>query len=165
MIITVKNKVPLNLIEAHLNKEFNYESRFKLRIVHVGPSRLKLESVRLRQSKEYCGNHPNECARNEGKPQRRNYLEGTDWVEFNDRINDVLDHLEVDAWVRSSIVEIRKGRSRRINYTSHFINNFIGYQWDQFGEEDDYEDCIGRYSPASTYPFGTPGEYLRKANA
>ena len=89
------------------------------------------------------------------------YLEGLDWVEFNDRINDVLDSLNVNARVYTSVCEIRRGTERRIHYGSHPIpGNYMGLtEWDKVGEDSDYEDYCGRIAPESTYPFGTPGEY------
>lgn len=162
MIITLKgsNDVSIETIEAHINKEINHDSRFTVHCEILSDKRMKLYDVRLREKKRYCGSHPNSCEVEGGRMGR--YLEGADWVEFNDRINDVLDRLNVSARVYSGVCELREGRNRRINYGSHIINPYRGlYEWDKRGEDCDYEDYCGRIAPASSYPFGTPGSYER----
>lgn len=160
MYITLKGKndVGIATVEAHINKAINHDSRFTVHIQFLSNKRLKMYDVRLKEKKRYCGNHPNSCEVEGGRMGR--YLEGLDWVEFNDRINDVLDSLNVSARVFSSVCEIRRNRERRHNYDSHLILPSRGlYEWDKRGEDSDYEDYCGRYAPDSTYPYGTPGEY------
>ena len=159
MIITLKGTNPdIGLIESHINKSINHDSRFTVHTQFLSPRRMKLYDVRLKEKKRYCGNHPNSCEVEGGRMGK--YLEGLDWVEFNDRINDVLDNLHVSARVYTAVCELRRGFERRHNYDSHIINEWRGlYEWDKKGEDSDYEDYCGRFAPDSTYPFGTPGEY------
>lgn len=122
-------------------------------------------SIRLQEKKDYCGNHPNGCEANVfgGRGRRAVFLEGLDWVDFNDRLNDALDVHHTEAWVESGVCVLRRGFERRINYGSHLRGNF--YQWDKIGNVDcDYENYCGDEAPESTYPYGTPGEYLRKVS-
>jgi hypothetical protein len=66
--------------------------------------------------KGYCGNHAGPC-RNTGKKHRKmNYLEGLDWVFFNDMVNDALDSIQHCGDVESSVCKIRKGICRRMLY-------------------------------------------------
>lgn len=118
--------------------------------------------IRLAEAKPYCGNHPDACEVGIGKPRRAKFLEGADWVDFNDRLNDVLDRLDVDADVASAVCNIRQGRQRRTCYTSEPTFG-RQTQWVKVGSSYDYEDWCGRSgAPASDYPLGTPGSYERE---
>lgn len=164
MLISLKDDTSSELLVGAIHNAFR-DSRFTLgEIAIIGPRRIKIREIRLVEKKKYCGNHPNECLVDigpRGRAQgRRDFLEGTDWVDFNDRLNDVLDALSVGARVRSSEVEIRSGYCRRIAYDSHMIGRF--WQWDMYGDPfHHYEDWCGKVAPASEYPSGTPGEYTR----
>ena len=160
MLITLKDTVnTTSFVADMIAKEFA-NSRFKLSVEVKGQRVIKLRNIRLNEKKLYCGNHPNACQNPFGSPPRMgNYLEGADWVDFNDRLNDLFDHYDWSARIRSSVCEIRDGNLRRINYGSHMRGNF--WQWDQSGSESDFADYVGKTAPPSTYPFGTPGEYLR----
>ena len=123
---------------------------------------IKIVNVRLRSSKAYCGNHPNACenggTRAEEQPHRKSkHLEGADWVEFNDLVNDILDRLHLDARFESSQMIMRKGKERRTHYGS--VRIFNQWQWDKQGDEDDFENFCGKTAPDSTFPEGTPGQY------
>ncbi len=122
-------------------------------------------AIRLQEKKDYCGNHPNSCEFNVfgGRGRKAVFLEGLDWVDFNDRINDACDALHVEAKIETGVCVLRKGFERRINYGSHIQGNF--YQWDRVGYDEDYENWCGEEAPESTYPYGTPGTYERKVNA
>jgi hypothetical protein len=151
----------LGELEAALNYAINHDSRFTCDFEYKG-SWLKVYNVRLREKRPYCGNHPNECLIDRGPNRRGTYLEGADWVEFNDRLNDVCDKMNISCSIYSDrVVWIRKGTKRRINYGSHMLGMF--WQWDYHGEECDFEDwCDKLGAPNSSYPFGTPGLYERK---
>jgi hypothetical protein len=123
-------------------------------------ARIEIRNVRLVDSKLYCGNHPNECEIGGQKPRKGNFLEGTDWVDWNDRLNDALDELNAEANVRSAACIMRKGAKRRVNYGSHMQGRF--WQWDLDTNDNGYEDWRGEIAPPSNFPIGTPGEYLRK---
>lgn len=123
----------------------------------------KIRNIRLNEKKPYCGNHPEMCELQgfgNRKPRMNDCLEGADWVDWNDRLNDVLDALNVSADVASSACTLRRNTKRRTNYGSYWVGNFA--QWEVYGEHSDYADYCGQVAPASVYPFGTPGEYDRK---
>jgi hypothetical protein len=156
--------LPADRLLPYLRKAVE-SSRFKATFRDVSTSRsqiIKIETVRLLTAKEYCGNHPNACELPHGhghRNRRTNYLEGADWVEFNDLLNDVLDKLHLAADVASSICVIRRGRQRRTRYGSRRDGRF--WQWEKTGHLDqDYRDCCGLFNPpASDFPEGTPGRY------
>lgn len=128
-------------------------SRFTIdpAITFEGKATIKLRSVRLRQAKPYCGNHAGPCRVGRPSQHRRlRYLEGADWVEFNDLINNVLDQCEVSAKAWTSVCVIRVGRCRRVEYNGYILNG----EWHKTGK---HEDWCGRAAPRSTYPSGTPG--------
>lgn len=123
----------------------------------------KIRQIRLVTKKPYCGNHPEMCELQgfgNTKPRMGNYLEGTDWVDWNDRLNDVLDSVGLKADVATAACVVRKGTTRRVQYDSYWIGNFA--LWEQFGPVSHYEDWCGKVAPASIYPFGTPGDYDRE---
>jgi hypothetical protein len=127
--------------------------------------KITISKVRLKEAKPYCGNHPDACEIDAGPSRRGTTLEGADWVEFNDHLNDVLDRFEVSARVYSTYVPvtIRDGRRRRIRYDSHTPMNARQSEWMEFGDmEADYEDYCGLVAPNSEWPEGTPGLYERK---
>jgi hypothetical protein len=118
----------------------------------------EISTIRLRQSKDYCGNHPLPCPIRPGghRPHKHlPYLEGADWVAFNDMLNDVLDRLKVSANVASSHVIIRKGDKRCVEYDSQPLRNGIDNEWVR--DSGCFECRIGIKSPRSDYPPGTPG--------
>lgn len=121
--------------------------------------RLKRGSIRLADAKEYCGNHP--CACEIGNPKHRHgrYLEGADWVEFNDRLNNVLDAMGVSANVESAVCVVRKGMLRRIVYREGHRPLAGNYEWDKCGLPEHYGNYVGREAPRSEFPEGTPGIY------
>lgn len=121
-------------------------------------TRIKIGTVRLRDAKDYCGNHPLPCPVRPGghRPHKRlNYLEGADWVAFNDMLNDVLDKMKISADVASSLVIIRKGQERCVYYDSRPFPNGIDNEWVKDSRQ--FENRIGKKSKRSEYPPGTPG--------
>jgi hypothetical protein len=101
-----------------------------------------------------------------GRPHRHSRcLEGTDWVAFNDLLNDVLDRLglDADAWsynreAHGGRYYIRRGRRRRVRYDEAWAAGVFGAfrRWAKAGP-DDFEDHCGREAPRSELPEGTPG--------
>jgi len=156
-------------------EELLKQSRFTARLdVEFSPNQvrnkhvLKISNVRLRRKKGYCGQHPNACVVRliPKKHIRAHYLEGADWVAFDDMLNDLCDRKcwEADIWSKSlefrGKMVIRKGRRRRIAY--HSECRIVGggwphYQWDTTFRDEDFADRIGQESPRSVYPDGTPG--------
>lgn len=113
---------------------------------------LELRIIRLKEAKPYCGNHGGPCLIERTPKRKSRCLEGVDWVEFNDLVNDILDSLGVSADVMSSACTIRRGRSRRVVYKADSRG-----EWDKLGTNSEYEDWSGRVAPRSKYPEGTPG--------
>jgi len=140
-------------------------SRFKADIKYTQGKhcRFKISKIRLRESKDYCGNHPNACqVVSNRKPRKTNFLEGLDWVNFNDMINDVLDEYNISANVSSAVCIIRKAGKRRVEYNSYWRGNFSEWNYDEMdGCYQDYRTVI---APNSEYPEGTPGLYIRNQN-
>ena len=117
---------------------------------------IQLRGVRLHAKKHYCGNHAYDCqlvnpGRDESRRKRMAYLEGRDWVAFNDMVNDVLDRLRISAYVGSSLVTVRTGDKRCVEY---FADLDFGGEWKRLGR---YESWCGRRAPRSKFPEGTPG--------
>jgi len=166
------------------------KSRFKVAAIRNAPLKradkaagvqaiLTFHEIRLRKSKFYCGSHPAACEAKE-EPKRRMfggkhiYLEGADWIGWNDLCNDALDALEVDADAGSPVCEIRRGRCRRVRYDFHeevkTYEDFLGKsekqtnEWDRIGGPDDYADHCGKAPPVTVYPEGTPGVALWRAD-
>jgi len=121
------------------------------------PGWVTFSMVRLRESKPYCGNHAGPCRVNPffHRPHLKGkWLEGADWVAFNDMVNDALDSLSIVADVSSSHCIIRKGRERCVAYID---GERHGGEWAKQGR---YNDHCGKpigSVPTSDYPNGTPG--------
>lgn len=144
------------IVEAFKGTRFTLE-------VRGTPKGFDLKKVRLTSKKQYCGNHPNECVLTHDTHRNTRFLEGADWVEFNDTLNNILDKLNASADIYSKPLEIkdklfvRKGFERRINYDSKMVGRF--FVWDGSGTESDYENFCNKIAPKSTFPEGTPGVY------
>lgn len=167
MKVELKDDGRLCEVQDAIASEFR-DSRFEIGSSTAHGSTIKLLRIRLRDAKQYCGNHAKACERAfEGKHKKTRYLEGADWVEFNDRLNDVLDRLELDADVHSTVCIVRKGRRRRISYDA---TNFIGvpgdgeWRWDRDADDGQFEDRCGKETKeASWFPEGTPGRHDKMA--
>lgn len=127
----------------------------------VGSKTIEFTGIRLRRAKTYCGNHPGPCIPNpyvQRKERRGVWLEGSDWAEFNDLVNDVLDELHVDARVASRSCVIRIHKMRRVYYDMHNIGrDRPHWDWDMHGEPGHYQPWCGKVAPRATVPMGTPG--------
>lgn len=124
------------------------KSRFTCDIV-TESNKIRFKTIRLKVKKDYCGNHAGPCRLTGQKHRKLNYLEGADWVAFNDMLNDALDKLKISANIASSVSTIRKGNLRRIEYLSGGHGDFL--------KEGIYANRIGVKSVTSYYPPGTPG--------
>ena len=122
------------------------KGRFKAHFAIVG--------VRLREKKGYCGNHCGPCRLTGRKHKKMKYLEGADWVSFNDMINDVLDELNVSANVFSSHCIVRKGPRRRMCYYGE-----SGLEFYKDADREDYSDRRLKGHEGSDFDWGTPGFY------
>src|SRR4051812_42228821 len=112
----------IGVAERTLNTLRDYidRSRFTVRVLEVEEkrrsTRVIVRDVRLREKKDYCGNHAGPCPLTGRKHTRLRYLEGLDWVSWNDMLNDALDSLGHDGNVASSHCIIRKDSRRRMDY-------------------------------------------------
>lgn len=104
---------------------------------------ISLRKIRLKESKPYCGSHPGPCII-EGRKRKAVFLEGLDWIEFNDILNNWADALPLEADISSSVCAIRIGRKRRMDYRGHNEGTKQA-EWDKYGEK--YEDYCGKVSP------------------
>lgn len=145
-----KNTDTLELVKKEITTNLNI-SRFRCDISTVLAKFYQIEfrQVRLLINKPYCGNHGGPCLGFGGHKKRKlAFLEGADWVAFNDMINDSLDTLEISALVKSSHCLIRKGLMRCTEYYCDSTG-----EWKYEGV---YENAIGHKIKAG-YPDGTPG--------
>lgn len=130
---------------------------------------VKIETVRLRNRKDYCGAHPGPCLAKGRRHKTASYLEGLDWVGFNALINDLLDELGTDAHVFSYNREasvgryyIRRNRRRRTSYP-YDVRGGLFAHWTQ--TRDDFDDLFADYCGKPPPPMeealdaldGTPG--------
>lgn len=121
----------------------------------------RLKLIRLRQPKDYCGQHAFSCAvANPGRRQKHrhySYLEGADWVAFNDMINDVLDDLNLSAEVwsnarnRDNGINVRHGYLRCVEYLAS------AEQGGDWLKEGHFKDRRNKKRRRAKYPRGTPG--------
>lgn len=159
MKISVKDDTDINMLVSNIDAHFNLDTRFKCEVEHKGRV-INVRNVRLKESKRYCGSHPYACDIEGGR--KGNYLEGKDWCEFNDHLNDILDSLSCNANVRSAVCIIRKGTRRRTYYDGFMANPYRNeYQWNLDTDDCYYEDYCGQVAPKSQFPEGTPGLYMR----
>lgn len=167
MWLMPKNESLVHLIKYALDSKLAV-SRFtacvtvaSLRKTKVG---LKIETVRLRNAKDYCGAHPGPCQVTGKKHMKAKYLEGLDWVGFNALLNDLLDATTVNAVVfsfnRESLTPkyyIRRGYFRRVAYPYEYRDRFA--HWTQGGDWA-FENHCGKPSPKledAILTDGTPG--------
>ena len=152
------------------------KTRFKAEfsLVEKARTQINIAGVRLRENKHYCGNHPNACERGAGggRPRRGAWLEGADWVEFDDFINDVCDEHYVDCDFlsrdgRGKKWTLRNGRMRRTVYDSAYLNGpNRNAEWVADEALVNFEDHFGATGvPASTFPEGTPGIHTKAGYA
>lgn len=144
---------------AHLLYQKLLLSRFTADITTT-PRRVEMRNIRLKAKKDYCGNHPLPCPVRPGqahKPHKHHkFLEGADWVAFNDMVNDVLDAHNITANVGSSLVTTRMGDERCVCYDSQPLGNGIDNEWRK--NSGCFENHMGETDVArSDYPPGTPG--------
>ena len=136
-------------------------SRFTAQFESIAKG-LKITNVRLRDRKLCCGNHPNSCEiGGEETSKRGRYLEGADWVEFNDMLNDTLDKYNISARIESAACIVRKGNLRRTHYGSHRPQFGRNFQWNRDESPIHWTDNTTMIVGAmhSTFPEGTPGRY------
>lgn len=150
-------------IVSLLVEEYLPVSRFRileLTSIPAGPrgsAKLKILGVRLKHKKDYCGQHAGPCRTQGGRKHKiASWLEGGDWVGFNDLLNDLCDkhRIEADIWsTRESIgrLYLRKGIARCTHYAAGNGQDWINeaFSTDHFGHPEP--------APRSDYEDGTPG--------
>ena len=135
--------------------------------------RIELKSIRLKTSKEYCGSHPGACELAFRQHKNRKYLEGADWVQFNDMLNIYMDANQISCVIWSNPVErqnsqrgerlrIRIGMHRRINYDMRPSEGpfFGNATWELNGEIKDFVIADKNLTCYSAFPEGTPGIHV-----
>lgn len=147
-IIKLKDSSQTDKVYKAILKELS-KSRFTSEVSN-NQNKIQFSQVRLRESKGYCGNHSGPCRLTGQKHHKMKFLEGADWVGFNDMLNDILDKLSIEANVASSHCVIRKGFERRYRYTG-----VDGGEWNK--DEPCYLNNCGKGPLLSTFPIGTPG--------
>lgn len=153
MNVTIKDDHRVQDVRNAIIAAFT-NSRFSLEVEIVSAKRLKINKVRLWQKKDYCGSHPGACNIVK-KHVRYNYLEGADWVEFNDTLNNTLDKIHANCRVASTVVLVRDGKKRCIKYRQQ-QGHGPNAEWARIGI---YQDYCGKIAEPSTFPDGTPGIY------
>lgn len=154
-ITQIKNCMSTSMLAATVQDAIS-ESRFTANVTCTNRS-IRIMDVRLRAKKLYCGNHPAACENTGAKHKKLNYLEGADWVEFNDMVNTLLDIRKIGANVFTAVCVIRKGDFRRVNYGMDNTGRIA--QWNKAGGAGDYVNYTQWKAPASEFPIGTPGVY------
>src|ERR1051326_7423563 len=164
MKITNIKGVHPDVLQGAIWTAIHQKSRFTVRELYVGAdyygnaNSVVINGVRVFKPKLYCGNHPNACEGPEQKHVKRSYLEGADWVEFNDLLNNVLDELGASATIRSTTCVIRKGALRRTRYWSFKRYPLANHEWEKDEPDAAYWiDNRGQGPMTSTFPQGTPG--------
>lgn len=159
MKITKIKNATATIVASNI-REVLATSRFSAEVtVETKGTSVKLSNVRLRDKKEYCGSHPSACEVGNPKHRKARYLEGADWVDLDDMLNDLLDMMRVEANVASSVCILRKGRLRRTEYSNGDRQGNGNYLWAK-DDPASYQDWCGRHgAPRSSFPAGTPGIY------
>lgn len=173
MWILCNDDTSLEVLKHRLDAKLK-ASRFTARtsLEKSSPNRpgIKIECIRLRRKKDYCGAHPGPCLVGGRRHTRAFYLEGLDWVGFNALLNDLLDANAVDAHVfsfnREAIISgryyIRRGRRRRTAYP-YAVRGGRFAHWTQTKDDLEhlFEDFCGKDPPdmedALAGLDGTPG--------
>jgi hypothetical protein len=109
-----------------------------------------IRGIRLKAKKDYCGNHAGPCRLTFSQHKRHTFLEGLDWVSWNDMLNDALDSIGHNGDTASTSCIIRKGRCRRMDYFGKDAGEF-------FKDSNNYENHCNRSPVQSSYQAGTPG--------
>ncbi len=158
----VRSAIIQNLLASRFSADFRI-GKVKRKEAKTISGIITVHDVRLLQSKPYCGSHPAGCENpvvaGKKKPfggGKTKYLEGSDWIAFNDLMNDALDSLSVAADIGSFVCEIRRGSQRRIRYDYH-LDSRNQPEWDKSGESYDYADHCGKEPPVTEFPEDTPG--------
>ena len=133
---------------------------------------LRLRCIRMKRKKPYCGQHAGPCQARFSwrKHPVMSLLEGADWIGWNAMLNDIFDAagMSVDIWSRSKEggldgsgrFFVRKGRRRRMIYDGEETRGV--FHW-AVATEADFEDYCGETPPETSYPAGTPGIALWRA--
>jgi hypothetical protein len=165
-----------DLANLSVASRFRFVPKMAKRYASYNPI-IEIKGVRLKTRKEYCGSHPGACELAFREHRNTAYLEGADWVEFNDMLNNHMDKHNISCVIWSAPTErqrsqatermrIRIGMHRRIRYDmrpneSPFRGNST---WELNGNVADF--CVPRFLESglpdvpftySEFPSGTPG--------
>jgi hypothetical protein len=144
---------------------------------------ITLLRIRLRNSCFYYGYGPtmNELpmrssgwVRGDYRPFKVSFLAGNDWIEFNDTLNDFMDHHQLSADVGTKHCVVRRGAKRRIVYDAsmqkvHGRTDRV-FWWERVPQSNLEEGSIGfiEGSGCPLLPFSTcnasPGGFYKMFN-
>ena len=133
--ILISSAAPIDLLVGQLTTRIKQDNRFRFQVGRLGTSFFglgknaegprqffTLKNIRLLRKKEYCGNHFGPCLVLDRKKPTSSYLECSDWIEFNNLINEFLDSISYDSEVYSEPRDvkgkfwIRKANKPRTRY-------------------------------------------------
>jgi len=135
--------------------------------------RLRIYGIRLKARKPYHGAGPVPSSqammrrgwgRGGRKIAKMSFLEGADWVEFNDLLNDFCDELGICANIFSKVCSIRRGWFRRIAYESETLGR--QHRWQRFPPPEHYMGVVSRTGPfpmSRIYSGGSNSVHLAPA--
>lgn len=166
MIIKNIQGATAHAVHQRVDRWFNRKRGRFIVSCQVVNSTVDIPKVRLRAPKEFCGNHPAACEVGNPHHRKGRHLEGADWVQFNDELNNILDRMNVSARVQSAQVILRKGPVRRTHYGHRYPGQGNAEWLKDSDREWDWEDARAtRPHPISTFDEGTPGIYRRAGHA
>lgn len=131
---------------------------------HSRHGKMRIHNIRLKRNKPYHGPSPTPRRpmkrtpwgrRGNEKIARMGFLEGADWVEFNDLLNDFCDEQGLCANVFSSVCMIRRGWFRRISY--NVVNEKGHMIWERFAPPEHYMAMDSRTGPFPMSAFYSTG--------
>jgi hypothetical protein len=183
MIISLLEPNPGCLDVRDRLKKWFESSRFLLNQVNVrtGPivpkrfkgGQIQILGVRLKKPKPYFGNGPfanNDPMKRRGWNRKADpvvaklsFLEGLDWIEFNDELNNFCDHFFLRADIASARCVIRRGQLRRVRYESTQIMGHHNIWRVRSGPEGYICSCESPIVPFST-TNGEPSGFYKMLN-
>lgn len=165
-----------DLANLSVASRFRFVPKMAKRYASYNPI-IEIKGVRLKTRKEYCGSHPGACELAFSVHRVLSCLEGADWVEFNDMLNNHMDEHNISCVIWSAPKErqlsqtkermrIRIGMHRRASYDMRPNERGLGNAtWELNGQVNDFMlgSVVNRPDRRlgsdawSYFPEGTPG--------
>lgn len=125
--------------------------------------KLRIYAVRLKTGKYYHGAGPvpqkpmerRGWGKGSYKPHKLCFLEGADWIEFNDLLNDFCDELGLCADIFSRVCSIRRGWFRRVIYRSIVEKGIV--LWERFPPPEHFMGVTSTNGPFPMSSFFSAG--------